>query len=630
LAAFSALTFAEWAYVTALAIDAFRLGGAVAVGVVGLRLLAGAAASFASVALVERQAGRQLLSAIAAVRAAIVLASAALAASGAPLAPLVVLVMVDAVVAAPYRPAQAARLAASARTPTELAAAAAGTSTVKTLSQAVGAAAGGALLAVTTPATVFCIAGAVFIVAAVATVERGGARPRAARRARAGIAARETLQLIRTSHVGGIVVVSGLRSLVRGMWVALAVIVSLRLLHAGSAGVGLLMLAAGVGALTAVPLSTALITRSRIGTPTAVALIACGAPLAVVAGVPFLDVAVVFVVAWGVGMAVADVGASALLYRLLETPRLPRVTGVIESAKLALEGCGAFLAPVLASAFGVRAALVIAAAPLPIVVLAGWRMLHRVDALANERRQVLGLLHEVPCLEPLDVVSLEYLAASAARMQVASGSDVVRQGDPGDRFYVVVDGTADVLLDGYVVGAVGPGGSFGERALLRDEVRAATVRSTTPMHLLAIARADFLGAVDEPGGARVPSVALRAGTVRERADALARVSLFSHLGAEALGRLAAGSVVEHWPEGAAVVRQGEAGDRFYVVLDGQAIVESAGEVVAELRPGDQFGEIALLHDVPRRADVTAASSLTTLSLGRDDFLPAVRSRLVLG
>jgi len=72
------------------------------------------------------------------------------------------------------------------------------------------------------------------------------------------------------------------------------------------------------------------------------------------------------------------------------------------------------------------------------------------------------------------------------------------------------------------------------------------------------------------------------------------------------------------------------GDRFYVVLDGRAVVSSGGEPLAELHPGDQFGEIALLHDVPRRDDVTAATDLTTLSLGRDDFLPAVRARLVLG
>jgi len=630
LAAFGGLTFAEWGYVTALAIYAFRVHGSFAVGLVGLRLLVGAAASITSGGFVERHGGRQLLTAIAALRAAVVFASAGLAASGAPLAPLVLLVMVDAVVAALYRPAQAARLAAAARTPTELAASAAGLSTVKTLSQAVGAAAGGALLAVTSPATVFVAAGVLFAMVAVTTVQTTAGRPAAGRRTRPAASARVTARVITGNHVGGIIVVSGLRSLVRGMWVALVVIASIRLLHAGSAGVGLLMLAAGIGAVTAVPLSTALINRSNIGTPTAIALFACGAPLAVVAGAPFLDIAVFLVVAWGVGMAVADVGASALLFRLLDTPQLPRVIGVIESAKLALEGCGAFLAPVLASAFGARAALVIAAAPLPIVVVAGWRMLHRVDAMANERHRVLALLHGVPCLEPLDVVSLEYLAARAEPVVVVPGCDVVRQGDAGDRLYVVVDGTAEVLLDGYAVGTVGPAGSFGEKALLRDVPRAATVRSTTAMNLLAISREDFLAALDDGGAGSFSVAALRAGTARERADVLARVGLFSHLDAGAVAVLADASVVDRWPQGTAVVREGDEGDRFYVVLDGRAVVSSGGEPLAELHPGDQFGEIALLHDVPRRADVTAATDLTTLSLGRDDFLPAVRARLVLG
>jgi len=477
LAAFGGLTFAEWGYVTALAIHAFRVDGSFAVGLVGLRLLVGAVASITSGGFVERHGGRQLLSAIAGLRAAVVFASAGLAASGAPLAPLVVLVMVDAVVAALYRPAQAARLAAAARTPTELAASAAGLSTVKTLSQAVGAAAGGALLAVTSPATVFVAAGVLFAMVAATTVQTTAGRPSAGRRTRAAASARVTARVISGNHVGGIIVVSGLRSLVRGMWVALVVIASIRLLHAGSAGVGLLMLAAGVGAVTAVPLSTSLINRSNIGTPTAVALFACGAPLAVVAGAPFLEVAVFLVVAWGVGMAVADVGASALLFRLLDTPQLPRVIGVIESAKLALEGCGAFLAPVLASAFGARAALVIAAAPLPIVVAAGLRMLHRVDAMANERHRVLALLHGVPCLEPLDVVSIEYLAARAEPVEVAPGCDVVRQGAPVTASMWSSTGPRTCSLTGTPLGRSGrPGVSARRRSCETSPARPPSAR----------------------------------------------------------------------------------------------------------------------------------------------------------
>jgi CRP-like cAMP-binding protein len=66
------------------------------------------------------------------------------------------------------------------------------------------------------------------------------------------------------------------------------------------------------------------------------------------------------------------------------------------------------------------------------------------------------------------------------------------------------------------------------------------------------------------------------------------------------------------------------------MLDGRAVVSAGPEALTELRPGDQFGEIALFHGVPRRADVTATSPATTLSLPRDAFVSAVRSRVLSG
>ncbi|MGD0440314.1 MAG: cyclic nucleotide-binding domain-containing protein [Acidimicrobiales bacterium] len=636
---FAAMTLAEWGYVTALAVDAFRSHGSVAVGLVGFRLFIASVGSLFNVRYLDRHPRGRVLTAIAGTRGAIVATSAALAATGAPLTPLLVLVALDAVVSAPYRPAQSAMLPVLARTPRELAAAAAGMSTVKTLSQALGAIAGGFLLVVTSPAVIFAGAAIFMLTAAVATNQFGGTPIRLSTAgASTGIRGllRDTGSVVRHPYVGGILVVSGLRTFVRGMWIAVAVIASLRLLHAGSAGVGLLMLAAGVGALAAVPLSAALIGRRRIGGPTILAFVACGVPLVVIAGIPLFDTALFLVAAWGVGMAVADVATFSLLHRLLDTPLLPRVTGAIESAKLALEGLGALVGPLLASTLGIRWALALAGLPLPVVVVAGRKLLHRLDATAGDRAQVLTLLHAVPFLESLDMASLESLVGRLVHLKVPAETEVVRQGQDGDCFYIVRTGTADVLVDGFLVGSVTPGGYFGERALLRNVPRMATVRSREPMELLALGRADFVTALTGQEGATTGLAPARAHpdacelTLRQRVAVLSQVSLLSHLDSGALRQLAAHSRVEQWSEGALVVKEGDEGDRFFVLLEGRAVVSAGSRAVSELLPGDQFGEIALLHGVPRRADVTVTSPSTTMSLPREAFVSAVRSRVLAG
>jgi CRP-like cAMP-binding protein len=262
-------------------------------------------------------------------------------------------------------------------------------------------------------------------------------------------------------------------------------------------------------------------------------------------------------------------------------------------------------------------------------------MLHRLDASAGERTQVLTLLHGVPCLDPLDMASLGFLATAVVPSTVAAGTDVVRQGDPGDIFYVVKEGSADVLVDDFCVGVVGQGASFGERALLRNVARTATVRSREPMQLLTLSREAFLAALtgQTQAGPRVEYRASSGPTdwnQRERVELLARLGLLSHLDSGTLRHLADKAAVDRWSAGSTIIEQGEEGDRFFVMLDGSATVSVGERVVGELLAGDQFGEIALLHEVPRTAGVTASSAVTTLSLSRNDFVAAVRSRALLG
>lgn len=77
------------------------------------------------------------------------------------------------------------------------------------------------------------------------------------------------------------------------------------------------------------------------------------------------------------------------------------------------------------------------------------------------------------------------------------------------------------------------------------------------------------------------------------------------------------------PAGAPVFCEGDRGDRFWIIERGRVAVTQAGSKLRELGPGDGFGEIALLRDIPRTATVTALTELDLKGLERDDFLAAV-------
>jgi len=123
-------------------------------------------------------------------------------------------------------------------------------------------------------------------------------------------------------------------------------------------------------------------------------------------------------------------------------------------------------------------------------------------------------------------MTLEHLAGRLVPLRLDPDTVIVREGDAGDRFYIVADGVVEVSEYGRPISELEAGGYFGEIALIRDVARTATVTAKTPVVLYALDREDFLAAVTshEPSaeaaeevvsarlagipvaGARVPSV----------------------------------------------------------------------------------------------------------------------------
>jgi CRP-like cAMP-binding protein len=117
---------------------------------------------------------------------------------------------------------------------------------------------------------------------------------------------------------------------------------------------------------------------------------------------------------------------------------------------------------------------------------------------------------------------------------------------------------------------------------------------------------------------------------RER-EAIAQVPLFQSLSSRHQRRVADLASEERLMEGATIVREGDIGDTFYVILEGEAKVTSAsGRVVNRMRPGEFFGEISLLDGGPRTATVVADTPMTLIGIERKAFLRAIADEPEIG
>jgi len=497
--AWSGSIIGQWGYEVALAVFAYRAGGATAVGLVALVRLLPAAIIAPFAALLGDSFHRKRIMVAADLSRVCAMAGAAAAVfAGAPAVTVYALAAIAAVTGTAFGPAQSALLPSLARSPEELTAANATSTTLESVGFFVGPALGGLLLAVTSVGAVFTLAAALFLWSAfvlgrIGSDSRGGPGIEGdsiLREALAGfraIAAERRLRLI----VG----LYGAQTLAAGILRVLLVVTAFQVLDLGPSGVGFLNSAVGIGALAGMLVMLTLIGTSRLAAVFRLGILLWGVPLVLLGIWPSVAAAVILLGVLGVGNTLVDVAGLTLLQRAAPDEVRARVFGVLESVFLATIAIGAIFAPLLTAALGARGALIAAGGGLSVLVLLFWRPLSAAEAPATVPESTLALLRSIPIFAPLPPATLEQLGSRLSRVHVPAGEAIFRRGDPGDRFYVIGDGEVEIALDGGPPKTLGRGGYFGEIALLRNVPRTATVTTRTEVELYVLERDVFIAAV---------------------------------------------------------------------------------------------------------------------------------------
>lgn len=490
---------AEWAFTVALGIVAYRDGGATALGLVGLlRMLPSALLAPLLSPIADRGRRERVLVLVSTVRGLATAAAAAVAALSGPPAAVYALAVLSTIAATLFRPAHSALLPSLCRTGHELASANVVRGMLDSVATLVGPLLAAVLLHVAGVSVVFGVAAASSLGAALVLLGlRYDAPPRPPAPSRnLGREAVEGLRAVAGSRDLALILgLAAVQSLSRGALTVFSVVVAIELLDTGESGAGTLMTAVGVGAVLGSLAASLLVGTARLGSWFAVGVALWGLPLTLVGLLPHPVLALVLLAFIGVGNALIDVTGFTLLGRLAPDAVLGRVFGVLESLVAVCTGIGAVLASAVIGAAGVRTALVVLGLVCPLAAVAAWWRLRALDRAVGVRDRDVTLLQQVPMLRALPLPAIEQLARGLEPVTVPAGEEVVRQGEVGDRYFVIEAGEVDVLGDRTVVARLGPGEGFGEIALLRRTPRTATVVARTDLRLHALSSAHFLPVV---------------------------------------------------------------------------------------------------------------------------------------
>lgn len=498
--AFGATWTAEWAFTVALAVVAFGDGGTTAVGLVGFARMAPAALlSPIGAALGDRFSRDRVLIWSCLIRAGATGIAALLLALNASTITVYALAALATAGFTVFRPAHSALLPGLCTAPLELTSANVVRGLLDSLSMLLGPLLAALLLGVSSPAAVFATSAALALGSAALLLRLSydvPPRVEAPPLRRIGHETLEGFRALARYRDAGLLISLGLaQTLTRGFLNVFVVVIALELLDMGNPGVGLLTAAVGAGAVAGSLAASMFVSGRRLAALEGIGVALWGLPLALCGALPYEPVVLALMGAIGVANALVDIGLYTLPARLVAEELLARVFGAKESLTALSVALGSLVTPPAVDLLGIRGALAALGLVGPAVVVLAWPRLRTIDRSITYRDEEIGVLQQVAMLRVLPVPAIDTLALRLAHGDVGAGQDVFRQGDAGDRFYVIADGEADVIRDGRLIRTMRRGDAFGEIALLRSTTRTTTVRARTPLRLYTLDGRDFVSVI---------------------------------------------------------------------------------------------------------------------------------------
>ena len=436
-------------------------------------------------------------------RLAVMLVLAAAAAADAPIALVLAIVAVASAVGSAERPAALAvlpRLVGEAR----IGPANALLHTVQDLAVVIGPAIGALIFAISSAPAAFVANAVTFAVAALLFATLSRPKTRAAsvesRGARAGVG-----EGLRTARVTPFVVpLFALVAMVEFTYGAQAVqlvVYADKSLNMGTGGYGVLLAACGAGGLLSAVVNGQLATARRLTLVVVGATALTCASQLVYAASDVRALAILVTVIGGAGIVCCEVVSETVLARVTPREALGRVAGLFDSSSIGAMVTGAVVASILVNATSLRWSFWILGAGTFVVALACVRGLRGLDEASRKRTEALAsrlaIIERLPITQGTPQLVLEQLASSSQLCPLPPGVDVVVAGSPAHAFYAVVDGRVVVHRDAEVLVRLGAGDGFGERGLLDNAPRNATVTTEVETTVLRIEGSVLLESLEQ-------------------------------------------------------------------------------------------------------------------------------------